>query len=103
MTSGIVNLGLLIAYVVLMAAIVIQYERVAIAKHRLPLLFGMCFTWIAYSLLQLPDVELVPTHPPLPTIYTVLSGVFLITGLYGLYWWWRHREPSSDGDETSNQ
>jgi hypothetical protein len=92
MVPDAVDLGLTGLYALLVVLTAVQYRRGRIARERLPLLFGLCLSWLAYGLMQLPETNLVAIGPPGSYALDGVAIGLLLAGLYGLYWWWRHGE-----------
>jgi hypothetical protein len=97
MVSEAADIALFGAYLVLLAAVAVQYYRGAIPRQRLTMLVGLCCTWLAYGVLQLTDDGPLPSAGPLNLAFDGLSIVLLVVGLYLLYRWYRGRE----GDEKA--
>lgn len=96
MVPEIVDVGLIVAYLALLAFAVLQYYRGTIPQSRLTMLVGLCFTWLAYGLLQLTDSGPLPTETPLNYALDGFSVVLLVAGLYLLYRWYRNRNGADD-------
>ena len=102
MVSEAADIALFGAYLVLLAAVAVQYYRGAIPRQRLTMLVGLCCTWLAYGLLQLTDGGPLPSAGPLNLAFDGLSIVLLVVGLFLLYRWYRSRESGEKAPETGD-
>lgn len=96
--GSLLNGGLVVAYLVLLVLLGVQYRRENLDRRRMLLLGSMCLTWLAYGLLQLSQDGLVRTGTPANYLLDGLSFVVLVTGVYGLFRWWR--DERDDGTST---
>ncbi|EMA27097.1 hypothetical protein [Haloarcula japonica] len=102
MVPGVFNLALGSSYLLLLGLIGIQYRRGRIVSRQLPMLLGMCATWLSYSLLQVTQGGPVPTGTPLNYVLDGVAIVLLVAGSGGLYWWWRHRGHEDTGSSPTD-
>ncbi|WP_424006406.1 hypothetical protein [Haloferax denitrificans] len=86
------GLPLLVAYLLLLAGVGVQYRRGALPAKRAVLLVGMCLTWLSYALLQVTQGGAVPTGTSLNYALDALAVVVLVVGVGAMGWWWRARD-----------
>lgn len=94
----VIDAALLVAWLTILAAVVVRYRHAVFSERRPLLLGGAALAWIAYSLLQLTETSLVTDLPK----YAVDGAAILLltAGLYALYRGWRlPAEPEPDGDD----
>ncbi|MBV0924017.1 hypothetical protein KTS45_07345 [Halomicroarcula limicola] len=100
MTPNVTGIGPVVVYLAILGFVGIQYHRGKVTTRRLPLLVGMSLIWLASGLFQLAT-----NGTTLGYAFDGLSVLALVGGLYGLYWWWRHRDvetPGPDRDERQS-
>ena len=101
MVSDSINIGLIVAYLVILGLTTFRYYRRKLSFRRLLLFIGMSFIWLSHLLLQLTQGGPIPTGTPLNHTLDGLSVVILLTGLYAMYRWW-HSPDSESGNYTTN-
>lgn len=90
---SVVDAALLVAWLAILAVVVVRYRHGLFSERRPLLLGGAALAWIAYSLLQLTETSLVTD--PLEYVVGGAAILLLIAGLYALYRGWRlPREPN---------
>jgi hypothetical protein len=90
------DVALLTAYALLVVGIAVQYRRGALDRRRLTLLVGLSFTWLAYALVGVSDVALVPAGVGL-ALHVVAAGL-VVAGVGALVVGWRQ---SRDADRAA--
>ena len=97
MVPDIVDYGLVVAYLLLLAAVAVRYRRGDLGGEK-PLGYAaMCLTWLSYGLLQVSRDGRVAAGRPLNYAFDGLAIVLLVAGLGLMVKWWRWRdsEPSA--------
>jgi NhaP-type Na+/H+ or K+/H+ antiporter len=89
MVPGVLEYGLLAAYLLLVVVVIVQYQRRGIPRSRLYVLVGTCFIWLAYGLSRITETTLVP--PALDGPVLAMAALTFAGGLYATYRGWRRR------------
>jgi uncharacterized membrane protein len=83
----VVDTALLVAWLAILAVVVVRYRRGGLTDRRLLLLGGAGCAWSAYSLLQLTEAG--PVTAPLESVLVGGAVLLLVAGSYALYRGWR--------------
>ncbi|WP_053947525.1 hypothetical protein [Halolamina sediminis] len=83
--------AIVVAYLLILVGIAVQYRRGALPRDRLLVLVGASLTWLSYGVLQLTQDGPISTGTGLNYVVDGAAVLLLIAGLYALYRWSRER------------
>jgi len=101
MVLGVADSWLVVANVLLVGVLAVQYRRGAIRERKLRLTLASCLTWLAYGLLQVTQDGPIPTGTPLNYGLDAVAVCALVAGIYLLYRGWRYGDDGTESSATS--